>query len=319
MRASVTRRRWVVAVHLGLWAAAACGDDRTPAAPLSARAVEPDVAALVRRADEAFAASQKPDYRRPFVQGPDLTKQVGSLYWKACLAGDKRSCWTADALIHSKHTEMMVRRNCLAGDRMSCRALPDDNWSSKPDKRLQGWAGRVIPCDEPECIEAQRRECAAGFPRSCEWVPIRLTGSLNNIWHYVETPFQRRMVRLALEACLVGVIEDCRWLESAPFHPREAVDAAGQHCAMKARNCPQARIGDVIKDRDLLEHGCQYGSGDEQAGSCRRAEDGYYNMGYPEPYPGRALELGRWSCARRHDPAKCLQDLQLQQARHVAP
>lgn len=302
MRTAVATLRWFVVVLVTLWVAA-CSAGHPSIAPIAHRAVDPEVTTLVRLADAAFAEFQKPDYRRPLVRGPDVPSQLGALYWRACLAGDLRSCWMADAFTHSSHTEAMVRENCLSGDQPSCRALPYDDWGSiRPDKRLAGWAGRSLSCHTPECREARRRECVAGFPRSCK---LEVAVALDL------TPFQRRIVEIASEGCRAGILEDCHWLVSLSFHPPELYQALEQLCIMKLTNCTAAYGNDMIETRDFLEHGCQYGSGEEQGMSCRYLERGYSDPEpmYPEPYPGRGLELGRWNCARSRDPAGCLKEL----------
>jgi hypothetical protein len=302
----MTRHRWLAVACLTL--VTACAGSRGPAAPTAPGhhpihdATAPDVAALVRRADEAFVAFQAPDYQRPFTPGPDVPAQISSLYLEACLAGNHRSCWLSDAFSPSRRAKMMVRRNCLAGDLKSCRAISEE-WRSEPDKRLPGWAGRTLACDTPQCRHARRQECAGGFPTSCEESEFPIP--------YYQMPYHRRLIERALEGCLEGILAECRWLMSTSSDGEAAIVGARQLCMMTMTECSQARTNDPVNDRDLLEHACQYGHGDEQATACRYAEAGYYvpELNYPEPYPGHARKLAEWNCTRKNNPAMCLPDL----------
>jgi len=302
MRYTVKDLGWLAVVLLALWGSAACRGGRAPTARLSHRAAEPSVAALVQRADEAFATFQKPDYGRPLVQGPDISRRVGSLYWEACRAGDKRSCWLADVLAHSEQTEVAVRGNCLAGDLMNCRAL-ELYATSELDKRLRGWAGRTRVCRTPECREATRSECADGFPVSC-W----------NLSQDGEPKALERATHLALEGCRAGLLVECRLLQrtgsitaSLFAHERLCTLALEQCRSFSEYDYPDHPEG----IRDALERGCQFGTGEEREFSCGMVVySGYLEGKYPEPVPGRALALGEWYCRLKEpDPTLCLHSL----------
>ncbi|HWU87203.1 MAG TPA: hypothetical protein VN253_08010 [Kofleriaceae bacterium] len=294
-------RMFVVQLAMGFMMA--CGRPAPVPAPAprnQARAVS--VADLVRRADEALTASRPPDYRRPQMEGPDPTRQVKDLYWKACRAGDRRSCWIADAMGHGD-AKAIIRRNCRAGDLMSCRALSPE-FEPKPDRRLHGWAGRADPCDTPECQETQRQECTDGFPVSCE----RLDSAEPHD-PFDPGPLLQRAGKLALDGCRAGILEECSWLEFGHRDLDEKALAAEQLCILALKDCRYA-YKDPIVYRDLMERGCQYGKDEEQRDTCRWLGNGYYDLQYPEPYPGRAREIGEWNCARKRDPAKCLKELE---------
>lgn len=290
--------------QLAVWAVVACGQPPAtqapatppPPTPPADRTHEPDVAALVRRADEALAAMQRPDYRRPFVQEPDTRKLVGDLYLEACRAGDRSSCWMADAVDPSERAATALRGGCLAGDLMSCRALRRER-SSAPDKRLRGWASHDRTCEAPDCREILRQECEAGFPGSC------------NALSFLENDEGRlaaRAMTLATEGCRAGLLVECRWLVVKHDGDREL--ASEQLCSLAGEECRFMYTLGPIKARDSFEHGCQYGRGEDQYNSCLFLELGYYEMGYPEPYPGRALEIARWVCERGTNPARCIDD-----------
>jgi hypothetical protein len=269
------------------------------------RIIESSVTALVRPADEAFASTLVPDYDRPFIKKPHDLEWVSGLYLQACRAGDRRSCWRADATYSSKLTEEMVHRNCLAGDLMSCRALRREPWEpdepSEPDKRLRGWVGRAIQCDGPQdcqkearqkcqeldCWEALQQECADGFPASC-WSPL----------HRNDEGALARATELAMEGCQAGLRKECQWLLLHISDHAKWVFAYGHLCHWAA-DCGDLSYyfkGEPIKVREIRERGCQYGRGTEKGIACEAAWRGYLDGTYPEPVPGRGRALVEWSC-----------------------
>jgi hypothetical protein len=299
----------LLVMQVAVWSMMACGA-RSAKLPVSNRTSGPDVAAFVRRADQAFARL-RPDYRRPFVQGPDVHASVSRLYLEACRVGHRRSCWMADGISHSERSGMRVRRNCLAGDVMSCRAIPAPP-GLELDKRFPGWASRAGWCEGPECQKVLRQECAAGFPKSC-W---DLEGpSLDD-----HKPLRVRAVMLAGRGCRAGLLEECRWLVGHGPDSAEQAFARERVCTLGRERCERFyTFSDSPRARDLLEYGCQYARGRAQEIACGFAEAAYYVKGLAEPVPGRARALGTWNCEQLyHDPVKCSRDPALQW-RNITP
>lgn len=299
-------------VQLAMWVAA-CGGGRSPAPRLANEVAQPDPSALARRADEALAATLKPDYQRPLVKKPDVLAPVRARYLDACEAGDRRSCWLADAIRRSDRAAAMVRRNCLAGDQMSCRALP---WNSdlRPSKQFRGWAGRWSRCYRPECQEDLRQECAEGFAASC-W---RISNPSDDE--------RARAASLAREGCREGILEECRGLFQLPGRDRPSSElefAAGQFCRLTAI-CERAVSlyeHEPIKQRDALERTCQYGPKVDNIIACDTLADGYRDRLYPEPVPGRGRALAEWRCLSMHSGpgSLCMQEVDQQFPAAVTP
>jgi len=253
-----------------------------PAPQPSSHAAAPSGPALARRADEALAATLRPDYQLPRLDEPDALARVSALYLESCRAGVRSSCWLADATHHSDAATEIVRRNCLAGDLLSCRALPAD-FGGGPDRRLPGWAGRSNECIFLECRNIMRRECEAGFTRSCSKIG--------------DADLARATIE-ALEACRAGVLEECYFLSAHTRDRSEAVFAFERICRLAA-NCTAGEhiyANQPLETRDALERSCQYGRGFEREIACTKLILGYLEGAYPEPVPGRARALADWYC-----------------------
>jgi hypothetical protein len=271
--------------------------DRTDRADLVA--ARPDVAELMRRADEAFASTLKPDYDRPFVEKPHGLPWVSERYLEACRAGERRACWIADTVHSSEATRKMVSDNCLAGDPMSCRAIRPSGMAES-DRRLPGWVGRAFACEDGCAKDVQQRceamgcrplmqqECEAGFPLSCWNREINLKDK--QAWE--------RAAALARNGCQEGIYTECSWLDVWAGDP----DAGDKICTMAAEGCLVNSFDlfnntDLTGYRDWLERGCQYGELKEQLATCNTLASGYHGM-YREPVPGRSEALTAWVCAR---------------------
>lgn len=300
-------------MQLAVWVSACGGGGETLAPPASpapeAPMGGPDVAELVRRADEALAATLKPDYDRPMVQKPDGLAWVSELYLEACRAGDRRSCWLADSINSTEATAAMVRDHCLAGDLMSCRAVRSPA-GAEPDRRLRGWVGRALSCDGADCEETVRtrcerldcrepmqQECAAGFPVSC-W---------NRDLNTEDQQAYAQAVALAREGCRAGILAECHWLWRDGLGGSDLKLAAHQLCTQAAVKCGVSvfvQDDDRTMSRDAEERACQYGKSVEQDAACFSLIHGYHDRWYREPVPGRGRALAERGC--RGD-ADCIQ------------
>lgn len=300
---------------LATWTSSGCSSPAPhrppPASSSSTLAAESGTVTLVRRADEAFTATLRPDYEQPHQDKPHGLEWVSALYLEACRAGDRRSCWLADSTHQSEATTAIMRRGCLAGDRLSCRALPENN-GDEPDRGLPGWAGRSRYCFHTECVEIMRQECEAGFPRSC-W---RVSDVEDEAMVGAEAI--ERAIGLALDACRAGVLEECYSLSALTKRGFKAIWAFEQICNLSANCSAGDRIhsDQPLRARAALERGCQYGRGDEQELACMRLILGYLQGVYPEPVPGRARALAEWYC--RNSGSFCV-DAFLEQGPSVGP
>jgi hypothetical protein len=210
----------------------------------------------------------------------------------------------SDAIRGSDEAAARVRRNCLAGDVMSCRAI-GAHTPEGSEERFQGWAGRTA-CAAPGCRDVLRRECEAGFPVSCatqEPDDPLLSG-----------PLQVRATMLALEGCRVGILDECAWLAFKSWDRSDRDLGAARLCKLHMELCS------LTHNADLAEYGCQYGTGEEQDHACFAAERGYYELGQPEPVPGRARALAERRCRKdAGDLELCLQEVRTRPVKAGSP
>lgn len=279
--------RPVVAL-LALWTSAC--DSKPPVTLLSGQADGRETAALVRQADEAFAALLILDYRRPFLREPDVAQRASDLYFEVCRAGDHRSCWLSAAIRPSERAAAMLRQNCRAGDVMSCRSLRRAG-DEAPDQSLRGWAG-FAQCDAEDCRGTLQQECDAGFPMSC-WVLVPRKAYFEE---ELKHPLYVRGRRLALEGCRAGLIAECQLMVGKGVRDPAEI----QLCRLSMKKCSG------LIDQRWNEYGCQYGTGEDQRHSCDHAVMGYLEGRHPEPVPGRTRALIEWICRRLPDESSCL-------------
>lgn len=283
-------------------------------------APEDPVKALVAKADRALLDAMKLDYRRPFVTEPLDLAPVRALFFKACQAGDHRSCWMTRAVARvgmpegdaeDAQADEIVKKNCLAGDAMSCRAM-------KYEPNLPGDPGHIAiadACYGPNAkacdYEGLRRECHAGYPRSCS-VLAHLQPKRPDLHEILATAY-----KLAHEGCRLGILSECEILHgdildpsSAPIEDRRL--ALEQECTLRRAHCDD--LGelylaiDPAKARDAFERQCELSTfHDMQAEACARAWRAYTDptSGIPEPVPGRAKQLHDWACKKHKVCWKC--------------
>lgn len=280
-----------VLVALALWAVA-CGDPPAPQ-PVSHSVIAPSRSPELVHADDAFAALQRPDYRRPFKGQPDLVLRASELYLEACRAGDRRSCWVSKELRYSKPAIALMSDNCRAGHLMSCRALPP----TVDDATLPGHAGRR--CNTGECREIFKEECQKGFPRSCFELESEEGADV--------TALRARETELATEGCRAGVLDECRFLDIIARDEKLSRLVWTQLCQLSVGSCNNRRFDRQIEARDLLETACQHGRHLEIR--CALLLSRYVEGTFSEPAPGRAGAIATFLCGAGTEPAACLEAL----------
>lgn len=142
-----------------------------PAAPTQL----PGALDLAREADRMLTASVPIDYTRP-MSGPPLDRSaVRDMYWRACEAGDPRSCWmvreVGDNVTQRENLLQRVAENCRRGDAMSCRSL-DARWQRSQHA-------------SPLSADHLREGCSNGLMSDCEGLQLSPTASVDDLAHIV--------------------------------------------------------------------------------------------------------------------------------------
>jgi len=281
----------------------ACGAP-APSAPMHNRAAAPPASDLVRRAERALSDSLASDLRRPTLAPPYDPSGVRARFTEACRGGDAPSCWKAISIDGGDSAALeLARQNCLAHDLMSCRGLPAFTADDAP-----GAAGRSRACQDSAIFgtcdpRALRRECAAGFAVSCQWLAAYAPRVAD--WDAIKA----RIAPLARAGCKAGIAAECRALvledsdDDTLLALRQLCTLARDRCAVLGRR--YLRTAERARARNAFERACQYEAKPEA--SCLELGMAYLSGQLSEPVTGRGQALIDWACAssgllRRIDP-----------------
>jgi hypothetical protein len=319
------RRSALWVIGLAAWLACRAHDQPvTPGAPaahpLTNAVPSPSTQQMVAAAEQALAVSVPLDYRRPLLAASLDRTPVRKLFFDACRAGDRRSCWMVDQIADPAHHHLqgyevaaaeLVRAHCRTGDLMSCRAMPGSTEAVHDE--LPGWTNRWLPCSHDGCDTAPlKNDCQAGFPNSCVWLSYQDRGVADSIAASEAT------VRLTHAGCAAGIVEECEMLygvnggdslellSMSPDPPQLAERRFGAEraCALSLVLCNELGVSllrsDADRDaaRDVLERACQYTANPtRQKKYCEMLWFAYTGDGHArllEPVPGRAIALKAW-------------------------
>ena len=263
---------------------------------------------VMARAADAVTRWYPLDYERPFGGSPYDDGEPKRLYLEACELGDRPACWLAanmDLWRETGRASALVLEHCRAGDMLSCRALPPGLTSDD----APGAVGRSQRCrdsrfDPTACdVVALRRECASGFPLSCQH--LRFGPEAKNLG--AREALDARILELSLQGCEMFIRGECGTIWS-PGSEADDQLSSSHRCPFGLRGCggvPAAflALGDRTHARGAAERLCQYDiettdpDHNEQRYFCLELALAYAAHDYVEPVPGRGQALMKWACA----------------------